>query len=173
MKTASLRVLIIEDNHDIVANLYAFLEPLSYELDCAFNGALGLELARQNTFDVIVLDIMLPGMDGLPVCSTLRTTYVFKNLLENTCLYTEAGSIVVSLTSNQFIVADTAPSIPPDVRIRIFEQGVRGQGTTAGSGLGFSLTQRACEHMGWTVTHENASKGDNQFIVSFSRTVSL
>lgn len=75
MKTASLRVLIIEDNHDIVANLYAFLEPLGYELDCAFNGALGLELARQSIFDVIVLDIMLPGMDGLTVCSTLRTTY--------------------------------------------------------------------------------------------------
>lgn len=67
MKTASLRVLIIEDNHDIVANLYAFLEPLSYELDCAFNGALGLELARQNTFDVIVLGHHVARY-GWPAC---------------------------------------------------------------------------------------------------------
>lgn len=98
---------------------------------------------------------------------------VFKNLLENACLYTEAGSIAVSLTSNRFIVADTAPSIPPDVRIRMFERGVRGKGTAAGSGLGLSLTQRACEHMDWTVTHENPSEGGNRFIVSFSRTVPL
>ncbi len=72
METGRVRALIIEDNQDITANLYAFLEPLGYELDCAFNGNTGLERAVEGSFDVIVLDIMLPGMDGLAVCRALR-----------------------------------------------------------------------------------------------------
>lgn len=75
MEQRRLRALIVEDNQDITANLYAFLEPLGYELDCAATGTAGLELAAGGTFDVIVLDIMLPGMDGLAVCHALRTRY--------------------------------------------------------------------------------------------------
>ena len=63
MEAGRIRALIIEDNQDITANLYAFLEPLGYELDCSANGHIGLEMAVAGTFDVIVLDIMLPGMD--------------------------------------------------------------------------------------------------------------
>ena len=72
MEAGRIRALIIEDNQDITANLYAFLEPLGYELDCSANGHIGLEMAVAGTFDVIVLDIMLPGMDGLAVCRALR-----------------------------------------------------------------------------------------------------
>ena len=75
MEQRRLRALIVEDNQDITANLYAFLEPLGYELDCAATGTAGLELAAGGTFDVIVLDIMLPGMGGLAVCHALRTRY--------------------------------------------------------------------------------------------------
>ena len=71
----NIRVLIGEDNQDIVANLYAFLEPLGYQPDCAYNGRQGLELAVQGGFDVIILDIMLPGLDGLTVCRRLREDY--------------------------------------------------------------------------------------------------
>lgn len=75
MEQRRLHVLIIEDNQDITANLYAFLEPLGYELDCAGTGTAGLELAISGNFDAIVLDIMLPGMDGLAVCHALRNRY--------------------------------------------------------------------------------------------------
>lgn len=75
MGTKPIRVLIVEDNQDITANLYVFLEPLGYELDCAANGHVGLERAVASAFDVIVLDIMLPGMDGLAVCRALREDY--------------------------------------------------------------------------------------------------
>ena len=68
----STTLLIIEDNEDILANLYAYLEPLGYELDCARNGRAGLEMALEGSFDVIVLDVMLPGMDGVTLCRTLR-----------------------------------------------------------------------------------------------------
>ncbi len=68
----SIRVLIIEDNQDILANLYAFLEPLGYVLDCACNGLTGLNMIREGCFDIVILDIMLPGMDGLTLCRSLR-----------------------------------------------------------------------------------------------------
>jgi DNA-binding response OmpR family regulator len=67
-----MHVLIIEDNPDIVANLYAFLEPLGYVLDSARSGPAGLEAARQGLHDAIVLDLSLPGLDGVELCRRLR-----------------------------------------------------------------------------------------------------
>ena len=67
-----MRILIIEDNPDIVANLYGFLEPKGYVLDSASNGYAGLGLAAQNQYDVVVLDVMLPGLTGIDICAKLR-----------------------------------------------------------------------------------------------------
>ena len=67
-----MRVLIIEDNTDIVANLYAYLEPLGYALDCERRGDAGLAAAARGEHDAIVLDLMLPGLDGLELCRRLR-----------------------------------------------------------------------------------------------------
>jgi len=63
-----MRLLIIEDNPDIVANLYGFLEPKGYVLDSAGNGYGGLALAAQHEYDAVVLDVMLPGLNGLELC---------------------------------------------------------------------------------------------------------
>lgn len=66
-------VLLVEDNEDILANLYAYLEPLGYELDCARNGPYGPRDGRRpGQFDLVVLDIMLPGLDGISLCRALR-----------------------------------------------------------------------------------------------------
>lgn len=65
-------VLIVEDNRDIVANLYGYLEPLGYTLDTARDGYAGLALAADGSHDAIVLDLMLPGLDGIEVCRRLR-----------------------------------------------------------------------------------------------------
>jgi DNA-binding response OmpR family regulator len=67
--------LIIEDNPDIVANLYGFLEPLGYTLDVAITGTAGVELAKASHHDVIVLDLELPGLDGVEVCRQLRKVH--------------------------------------------------------------------------------------------------
>ena len=64
--------LIIEDNPDIVANLYGFLEPLGYTLDVALSGTAGVARASSAHYDVIVLDLELPGLDGIEVCRQLR-----------------------------------------------------------------------------------------------------
>lgn len=68
----SLSLLLVEDNEDILANLYAFLEPMGYVLDCARNGKAGLQMALEHDFDCIVLDVMLPGLDGVSLCRCLR-----------------------------------------------------------------------------------------------------
>jgi len=68
-----MRILIVEDHPDILANLYGFLEPKGHVLDSAHNGYGGLALASENQYDVIILDIMLPGLNGLELCQKLRT----------------------------------------------------------------------------------------------------
>lgn len=69
---APIRVLIVEDNRDISANISEYLEKHSYVLDFAYDGISAMHLALANRFDVIVLDLMLPGMDGLSFCQKLR-----------------------------------------------------------------------------------------------------
>ncbi len=68
-----MRILVIEDNPDIVANLYGFLEPKGHVLDSAVNGYAGLALATENSYDVVILDVMLPGLNGIELCSMLRS----------------------------------------------------------------------------------------------------
>lgn len=70
--TGALKVLVVEDNTDLAANIVDYLEEHGHTVDTAQNGLTGLHLATTGDFDVIVLDLMLPGMDGLTLCRTLR-----------------------------------------------------------------------------------------------------
>ncbi|MGD9085134.1 MAG: response regulator transcription factor [Desulfobacterales bacterium] len=67
-----LRILVVEDNADIAENIGDYLEQQGHILDFAMDGIGGLHLAMTHDFDVVVLDIMLPGMDGLTFCRKLR-----------------------------------------------------------------------------------------------------
>lgn len=67
-----MRILIVEDNRDILANLADFLELKGYTVDCAQDGVSGLQLASAQSYDLAVLDVMLPGMDGFALCQHLR-----------------------------------------------------------------------------------------------------
>ena len=67
-----MRVLIIEDDLDIAGNLYEFLEGRGNVADLARDGVTGLHLAVSGDFDAIVLDLGLPGVDGLGLCRKLR-----------------------------------------------------------------------------------------------------
>lgn len=68
----SIRVLIVEDNRDICGNIATYLEKYSYVLDFAYDGISAIHLVSSNAYDVIVLDLMLPRLDGLSVCEKLR-----------------------------------------------------------------------------------------------------
>jgi two-component system response regulator MprA len=66
------RILVIEDEERIRQFLQRGLTFEGYRVDTAADGSLGLELARENPPDLVLLDIMLPGMDGIEVCRRLR-----------------------------------------------------------------------------------------------------
>jgi len=65
-------VLVVEDEKRLASGLKKGLEAEGFAVDAALDGNDGLWLARENPYDVIVLDIMLPGVNGFKVCSTLR-----------------------------------------------------------------------------------------------------
>lgn len=65
-------ILLVEDNHHLSEMLGEYLEGKGFEVDYAADGLEGYRLARENTYDVIILDLMLPRMDGLEVCRALR-----------------------------------------------------------------------------------------------------
>jgi DNA-binding response OmpR family regulator len=67
-----VRVLVIEDDVSIATNLYDYLENAGYEVDLASSGPAGLQLALAGPWDAILLDLALPGMDGLTLCRKLR-----------------------------------------------------------------------------------------------------
>lgn len=67
-------ILLIEDHRDIAEMVFEYLEDQGYSVDYADNGLAGLKFSRDNAYDAIVLDVMLPGLDGLEVCRELRAT---------------------------------------------------------------------------------------------------
>lgn len=67
-----MRVLVIEDNRDLAANIGEFLESRGHVIDYALDGLTGLHLAAVNPYDAVVLDLGLPGLDGLTLCRRLR-----------------------------------------------------------------------------------------------------
>jgi len=68
----NISVLVIEDQRELAHNISRYFEPLGYLTDFAYTGTQGLNLALENYYDVIILDVMLPGLDGLMVCSVIR-----------------------------------------------------------------------------------------------------
>jgi DNA-binding response OmpR family regulator len=67
-----VHVLLIEDNEDLAANICEYLQAHGHVLDSAGDGVTGLHLAVVNAYDAIILDVMLPGVDGLALCRKLR-----------------------------------------------------------------------------------------------------
>ena len=66
------RVLVVDDEKLIVKGIRFSLEQDDMKVDCAYDGEEALKLARENTYDMILLDIMLPKLDGFEVCRQIR-----------------------------------------------------------------------------------------------------
>lgn len=71
-----MKILIIEDDEKIVNFLKKGLEEESYSIDYSYNGDEGIYLASVNTYDLILLDIMLPVKNGIEVCQSLRASNI-------------------------------------------------------------------------------------------------
>lgn len=75
-------VLIIEDNVELATNIGAYLYEKGHSIDYAHNGITGYQLMQQNQYDAIILDLMLPGMDGITLCKK----YLENNYSPNTSI---------------------------------------------------------------------------------------
>ncbi len=67
-----MRVLVVEDEHKIANSIKKGLEQEKYAVDVAYTGEDGYDLASTEDYDLIILDIALPGMDGIEICTQLR-----------------------------------------------------------------------------------------------------
>lgn len=81
-----MRILIIEDDKMISSTLSKGLKPEGYAVDIADNGIIGEKFAEVNSYDLIILDIMLPKQDGLQTCANLRRKKVLTPILMLTAL---------------------------------------------------------------------------------------
>jgi DNA-binding response OmpR family regulator len=76
-----MRILVIEDDHTIANSIKKGLIQERYEVDVTYSGSEGYDLASTEEYDVIILDIMLPEMDGITICNTLRKEKIHTPIL--------------------------------------------------------------------------------------------
>ncbi|HVZ58799.1 MAG TPA: response regulator transcription factor [Patescibacteria group bacterium] len=76
-----MKVLIVEDEHKIAQSLKKALEHEHYIVDVSFEGVTGFDLASSESYDLIILDRLLPGMDGITICQKLRSQDIHTPIL--------------------------------------------------------------------------------------------
>ncbi len=67
-----MKILVVDDEKTLVKGMKFNLENEGYQVECAYDGAAAVELARNNKFDLIILDVMMPELDGLEACMRIR-----------------------------------------------------------------------------------------------------
>jgi DNA-binding response OmpR family regulator len=88
------RILIIEDDKDISDLLEIHLKDLEYSVDKTYDGATGLQSAKSGSFDLIILDVMLPKMDGFEVCREIRKAEIKTPILMLTSKSEETDKVL-------------------------------------------------------------------------------
>ncbi len=111
------RILIIEDEPDIALGLQKDLELEGYEVETAADGEQGVGRVQNGAFDLILLDIMLPGKDGFAVCRELRRSGVRAPIILLTAKRSEAEKVLgLELGADDYV---TKPFGPMELRARI------------------------------------------------------
>ena len=94
------KILLIEDEVGVVSFIKKGLEEIGYEISVAFDGSTALSMVKNNEFDLLILDIMLPDINGLEVCKKVRETDKIIPILFLTVLGS-SENIVVGLKSGR------------------------------------------------------------------------
>ena len=89
-----MRILIIEDEVKTVQSIKQGLEEHQWDVDVAYDGTMGFQLATRSTYALIITDIILPGMNGLELCQKLREANVSTPILMLTALGTTEDKVV-------------------------------------------------------------------------------
>ena len=88
------KVLIVEDDPDIIKLIDIHLKDLNCETHLSEDGKKGFDLAMESNYDLIILDIMLPGMNGIAVCQKLRALDNFTPVLMLTAKSEEIDKVL-------------------------------------------------------------------------------
>lgn len=90
----SIQILVVEDDEDIALLVKLNLEMLGFSVRCCADGATALGLATEEEFHVLILDVMLPGLDGLNLCRRLRAQNNFTPILMLTAKDSETDRVI-------------------------------------------------------------------------------
>jgi len=111
------KILVIEDNKDLAKLLEIHLRDLSYSVDLAFDGDKGWDQITKNMYELIILDLMLPGIDGLEICRRIRAKPSYTPILMLTSKSTELDRVLgLELGADDYV---TKPFSIPELMARV------------------------------------------------------
>ncbi|MCM5569956.1 response regulator transcription factor [Burkholderiaceae bacterium FT117] len=111
------RILVVEDQRDIADLIAMHLRDLGHRVDCTHDGPGGYDAARAGRYDLIVLDVMLPGRDGLDIVRALRMERVTTPVLMLTARSTEIDRVLgLELGADDYL---TKPFSIPELQARV------------------------------------------------------
>ena len=111
------KILIIEDNRDLARLLEGHLQDSAFQADVAFDGLTGLAKAGSAPYDLIILDLMLPGLDGLEVCRRLRRKPSYVPILMLTAKSSEMDRVIgLEIGADDYV---TKPFSIPELLARV------------------------------------------------------
>jgi DNA-binding response OmpR family regulator len=111
------KILIIEDNRDLARLLETHLRDLSFQVDLSFDGLAGVAKAQTDIYNLIILDLMLPGLDGLEICRRLRRKPPYVPILMLTAKSSETDRVVgLEIGADDYV---TKPFSIPELLARV------------------------------------------------------
>ena len=81
MKKKDIKILLVDDEHDVVEIIKYNLDQEGYNIETAFNGKEALKKAQKNTPHLVIMDVMMPEMDGIEACEELRSNPTFNDTI--------------------------------------------------------------------------------------------
>jgi DNA-binding response OmpR family regulator len=146
-----LRILIIEDQLDFAESLWDFLEGRGHRVDHAVDGVQGLRMASESEFDVVILDLGLPRMDGLDVCAHLRAQGKSAPILMLTARDAIADRLVGFAQGADDYLVKPCSMLELEVRLRNLVRRSRGHGLLRLADLEFDSETRVATRAGLAV----------------------
>jgi DNA-binding response OmpR family regulator len=88
------RILVVEDDRELAGILQMHLKDMGFTVDLAHDGTTGKKQATEGGYDLLILDVMLPGTDGLDICKAVRSAPGYTPILMLTCLSSEVDKVI-------------------------------------------------------------------------------